>query len=78
MQQYMQFSTQWHLNFLLVKRHQSAIRGSYSNILLQVLQENAGFKKLKTAYRKWDRSILRTQSVHVYLIGISIDCEILL
>jgi len=33
------------------------LRGSYSNILLQVLQENAGFKKLpKTAYEKWDES----------------------
>lgn len=33
------------------------LRGSYSNMLLQVLQENAGFKKLpKTAFDKWDET----------------------
>ena len=33
------------------------LRGSYSNMLLQVLQENAGFKQLpKVAYSKWDES----------------------
>lgn len=33
------------------------LRGSYSNMLLQVLEENAGFKTLpKTAYDKWDES----------------------
>jgi len=33
------------------------IRGSYSNMLLQVLQENAGFKKLpKTAYDQWEKT----------------------
>jgi len=33
------------------------LRGSYSNMLLQVLEENAGFKTLsKTAYDKWDET----------------------
>ena len=33
------------------------IRGSYSNMLLQVLQENAGFKTLpKTAYDQWEKT----------------------
>ncbi len=33
------------------------MRGSYSNMLLQVLQENAGFKTLpKIAYDKWDET----------------------
>jgi len=33
------------------------LRGSYSDMLLQVLQENAGFKDLpETAYDKWDES----------------------
>ena len=33
------------------------LRGSYSGMLLKVLQEHAGFKKLpKTAYDKWDES----------------------
>ena len=33
------------------------LRGSYSNMLLQVLEENAGFKSLpKLAYEQWDES----------------------
>jgi len=34
------------------------IRGSYSNMLLQILEENAGFKKLpKTAYDQWEETV---------------------